>query len=66
MNAKRVAPPKRRTITEVPDKELEEAVMDMVNRLHFPGRGEGYNLYEAVLKEKKKAVELKNEANIFA
>ena len=45
----------RRTITEVPDNELKEAVMDMVNRLHIPGQGNGYDLYTAILEEKKKA-----------
>jgi len=52
---KKVIPPGRRAITEVPDKELREAVMDMVNRLHVPGQGDGYDIYTAVLQEKKKA-----------
>ncbi|MHB8087996.1 MAG: hypothetical protein ACYDH2_07060 [Anaerolineaceae bacterium] len=57
MNAKKPIPPRRRSVVEVPDKELEEAVMDMVNRLHIPGRGEGYDLYAAILQEKKKSLE---------
>ena len=52
---KKPIPSGRRTITEVPDNELKEAVMDMVNRLHIPGQGNGYDLYTAILEEKKKA-----------
>ena len=52
---KKPIPSGRRTITEVPDNELKEAVMDMVNRLHIPGKGNGYDLYTAILEEKNKA-----------
>lgn len=47
--------PSRRSIIDVPDSELKEAVMDMVNRLHMPGKGDGYDLYKAVLDEKRRA-----------
>lgn len=56
MISKKSIPPRRTSIVEVSDRDLEEAVMDMVNRLHVPGRGEGYDLYAAVLQEKKKAI----------
>lgn len=51
---KKIIPPIRELI-DVPDQELKEAVMDFCNRLHIHGTGGGYDLYEAVHKEKIKA-----------
>lgn len=48
--------PSIRSIIDVPDEELRLAVVDMVNRLHIHGTGDGYCLYTAVKEEKKKAI----------
>ncbi|HCS40357.1 MAG TPA: hypothetical protein DIW44_12335 [Anaerolineaceae bacterium] len=47
--------PQIRELADVPDNELKDAVMDFCNRLHIHGKGDGYDLYEAVHKEKIKA-----------
>lgn len=51
---KKVIPPIRE-LSEVPDYELKEAIIDFCNRLHIHGMGDGYDIYEAVNNEKKKA-----------
>ena len=48
------AVPQIRNLIDVPDEELKQAVMDMCNRLHIHGSGEGYSLYDSVLHEKTK------------
>lgn len=51
---KKAIPPIRNLI-DVPDEELKRAIVDMCNRLHIHGSGEGYDLYNAIIQEKLNA-----------